>query len=42
MVAHFEKVLYDNAQLACVYLHAWQVTDKAFYRTIVEETLGTY
>jgi uncharacterized protein YyaL (SSP411 family) len=36
---HFEKMLYDNAQLARVYLHAWQVTGEAFFRTIVEETL---
>ncbi|HET89655.1 MAG TPA: thioredoxin domain-containing protein [Chloroflexi bacterium] len=36
---HFEKMLYDNAQLARVYLHAWQVTNDAFYRTIAEETL---
>jgi uncharacterized protein YyaL (SSP411 family) len=32
-------MLYDNAQLARVYLHAWQVTDESFYRTIAEETL---
>jgi uncharacterized protein YyaL (SSP411 family) len=32
-------MLYDNAQLARVYLHAWQVTGNPFYRTIVEETL---
>ena len=32
-------MLYDNAQLARVYLHAWQVTGTPFYRTIVEETL---
>ncbi|MFN2582753.1 MAG: thioredoxin domain-containing protein [Candidatus Dormibacteria bacterium] len=25
-VPHFEKMLYDNAQLAPVYLHAWQLT----------------
>ncbi|MGH2681848.1 MAG: thioredoxin domain-containing protein [Actinomycetota bacterium] len=25
-VPHFEKMLYDNAQLARLYLHAWQVT----------------
>jgi uncharacterized protein YyaL (SSP411 family) len=37
---HFEKMLYDNAQLARVYLHAWQVTQKPFYRTIAEETLN--
>jgi hypothetical protein len=39
IAAHFEKMLYDNAQLARVYLHAWQVTGEPFYRTIVEETL---
>jgi uncharacterized protein YyaL (SSP411 family) len=39
LVPHFEKMLYDNAQLARVYLHAWQVTGDLFYRTIVEETL---
>jgi uncharacterized protein YyaL (SSP411 family) len=32
-------MLYDNAQLARVYLHAWQVTGEPFYRTITEETL---
>ena len=36
---HFEKMLYDNAQLARVYLHAWQVTGNAFFRTITEEIL---
>jgi len=39
LVPHFEKMLYDSAQLARVYLHAWQVTSNPFYRTIVEETL---
>ncbi len=39
LVPHFEKMLYDNAQLARVYLHAWQVTGDDFYRTITEETL---
>jgi uncharacterized protein len=39
LVPHFEKMLYDNAQLARVYLHAWQVTGKGFYRRIAEETL---
>lgn len=37
---HFEKMLYDNAQLVRVYLHAWQITGEPFYRRIVEETLG--
>jgi uncharacterized protein YyaL (SSP411 family) len=39
LVPHFEKMLYDNAQLARVYLHAWQLTGNAFYRRVVEETL---
>ena len=34
-----EKILYDNAQLARVYLRAWQVTGKEFFRTITEEIL---
>ena len=40
VVPHFEKMLYDNALLARVYLHAWQMTDEPFYRMIVEETLA--
>jgi uncharacterized protein YyaL (SSP411 family) len=39
LVPHFEKMLYDNAQLARVYLHAWQITGKQLYRRITEETL---
>jgi len=39
LVPHFEKMLYDNAQLARVYLHAWQITGKSLYRRITEETL---
>ncbi|HEY0738164.1 MAG TPA: thioredoxin domain-containing protein [Herpetosiphonaceae bacterium] len=39
LVPHFEKMLYDNAQLARVYLHAYQLTGNAEYRRIVEETL---
>ena len=39
LVPHFEKMLYDNALLARVYLHAWQITGNPFYRRIVEETL---
>lgn len=37
---HFEKMLYDNAQLIRAYLHAWQVTHDPFYKRIVEETLA--
>ena len=32
LVPHFEKMLYDNAQLARVYVHAWQVTGDAALR----------
>jgi uncharacterized protein YyaL (SSP411 family) len=39
LVPHFEKMLYDNAQLARTCLHAWQVTGEPFFRRIVEETL---
>ncbi len=39
-VPHFEKMLYDNAQLASVYLHAWQVTRDPAFRQVVEATLG--
>jgi uncharacterized protein len=39
LVPHFEKMLYDNAQLARVYLHAYQATGNAFYRRVCEETL---
>jgi len=39
LVPHFEKMLYDNALLARVYLHAWQLTGEARYRRICEETL---
>lgn len=38
-VPHFEKMLYDNAQLARAYLHAWQVTGDPFFKQIVTETL---
>jgi uncharacterized protein len=39
LVPHFEKMLYDNAQLARVYLHAWQLTGEPVFRTITQETL---
>ena len=39
LVPHFEKMLYDNALLATLYLHAYQVTGKELYRHVVEETL---
>ena len=37
LVPHFEKMLYDNAQLAKVYLQAYQITEKPQYRRIARE-----
>jgi len=39
LVPHFEKMLYDNAQLVRVYLHAWQINHEPIFRRVVEETL---
>jgi uncharacterized protein YyaL (SSP411 family) len=39
MVPHFEKMLYDNAQLASLYLHAWLAFGDAECRRVCEETL---
>ena len=39
LVPHFEKMLYDNALLARVYVHAWQVTRDEHYRQVAERTL---
>jgi uncharacterized protein YyaL (SSP411 family) len=39
LVPHFEKMLYDNALLALVYLHAWQLFGDPTYRRVCEETL---
>lgn len=38
-VPHFEKMLYDNAQLASLYSKAWKVTKEERYREVVFETL---
>jgi uncharacterized protein len=40
LVPHFEKMLYDNALLARLYLDAFQATGNGFYREVVEETLA--
>ena len=39
LVPHFEKMLYDNALLSRLYLHAHQATGRGMYRRIAEETL---
>ncbi|MEA2555425.1 MAG: uncharacterized protein QOI60_756, partial [Actinomycetota bacterium] len=38
-VPHFEKMLYDNAQLSRLYVRAWQVTKNPRYRRVATETL---
>jgi uncharacterized protein len=39
LVPHFEKMLYDNAQLPRLYLEAYQVTGDTAFRRIAEDTL---
>ena len=39
LVPHFEKMLYDNALLARIYLDAFLVTGNEFYKRITTETL---
>jgi uncharacterized protein len=38
-VPHFEKMLYDQAQLVLAYLEAGQATGDPFYATVAEDTL---
>jgi uncharacterized protein len=38
LVPHFEKMLYDNAQLVRLYTHAWQLTGLSRYRRIASRT----
>jgi uncharacterized protein YyaL (SSP411 family) len=40
LVPHFEKMLYDNAQLASVYAKAYELTGDLYYATVLEETLA--
>ena len=40
LVPHFEKMLYDNALLSQVYLHAYVITATPLFRRIAEETIG--
>ncbi len=39
LVPHFEKMLYDSAQLTDVYMEAYQITGASSYRRAVTETL---
>ena len=40
LVPHFEKMLYDQALLARVYLHAWQLTGERRFRQTLAETIA--
>ena len=40
LVPHFEKMLYDNALLARLYVRAWQWTKDPLFRQIANEILG--
>ncbi len=37
-IPHFEKMLYDNAQLLSLYAQAWQASADPYYRDIASET----
>ena len=39
LTPHFEKMLYDNALLLRLYLHAYQALGRQEYRRVVEETI---
>ncbi len=39
LVPHFEKMLYDNAQLIRIYLHLFQITKNDLFRRVATETL---
>jgi uncharacterized protein len=39
-VPHFEKMLYDQAQLALAYVEGYQVSKDPFFRDVARDTLG--
>ncbi len=39
-VPHFEKMLYDNAQLVSLYANAYKLTKNELFKTIIEKTLA--
>jgi len=39
LVPHFEKMLYDNALLAAVYIEAFEATGKKFYKEVADKIL---
>ena len=40
LVPHFEKMLYDNAQLVRIFAHAFTITGESRFRLVVQETVG--
>ena len=40
LVPHFEKMLYDNAQLLSLYTRAWLLTGRDRYREVVANIIG--
>lgn len=38
-IPHFEKMLYDNAQLVSLYSHAWKVRQEPLFRQLVGDTI---
>ncbi len=40
LVPHFEKMLYDNAQLVRIYAQAYKITREPLFKSVVEETVG--
>jgi hypothetical protein len=40
LIPHFEKMLYDNALLSRIYLHAYVITGKQLFRSVVKQTIG--
>ncbi|HEX5022695.1 MAG TPA: thioredoxin domain-containing protein [Candidatus Binatia bacterium] len=40
LVPHFEKMLYDNAQLVRIYAHAYTIRGEPLFKSVIEETVG--
>ena len=40
LVPHFEKMLYDNAQLLRIYCLAFKITGEPLFKSVVDETVG--
>jgi uncharacterized protein YyaL (SSP411 family) len=40
LVPHFEKMSYDNSELLKNFVHAWQITQKPFFRDVATNIIG--